>query len=128
VDIVKIVESKGYLLQMVIAGYASCGFSCCLNGGQEKGNQHPDNRNDDEKFNECKSSIAFHGFVSKKGFDEKTAVCRLLVHKRIIRSDAYIVKVCRYRRKSTANIGKRSASFDSVMGYWSKEEVELGTQ
>jgi len=66
VNVMEIVDGKGDLLQMVIACHTSCGFSRCLNRRQEKGDQHSDNRNDNEKFNKRKGCITFHALFSKK--------------------------------------------------------------
>jgi hypothetical protein len=55
VNIMKIMERESPLFKMVAALHTSCGFACCLNGGQKKGDQHSDNRNDNEKFDKSKS-------------------------------------------------------------------------
>jgi hypothetical protein len=48
VSCMKIVKGKCDLLQIVAALHSSCGFSCCLNRWQKEGDQHADDRNDDE--------------------------------------------------------------------------------
>jgi len=43
---------------MVGAGHPSCCLTGCLNRRQEKGDQHPDNRNDYQKLDESEGGIA----------------------------------------------------------------------
>jgi hypothetical protein len=38
--------------------HSSCGFAGNLNGGQEKGDEHADDGNDDEKFDESETSFS----------------------------------------------------------------------
>jgi len=56
--IVKIVNSQSHLFEMVGTLHPPCGFACCLNGRQKKGDEHSDNRNDDKKFDECEGIVA----------------------------------------------------------------------
>jgi hypothetical protein len=56
--IMKVVDSKSELSEIVGAGHSPCGFAGCLNGGQKKGDEHADDGNDDEKFNEREGEAA----------------------------------------------------------------------
>jgi len=48
----KIVQRQTELFGVVCALHSSCGFACCLYGGQKKGDEHADNGDNDEKFDE----------------------------------------------------------------------------
>jgi len=50
VNIVKTVNGKRKLPQIVVALHPPCGFPCRLNGRQKQGDQHANDRNNDEKF------------------------------------------------------------------------------
>jgi hypothetical protein len=56
-DIVIIVESKPVLFEVICTTHSSSGFAGCLDGRQEKGDEHSDNRNDNEKFDKGKSGV-----------------------------------------------------------------------
>jgi hypothetical protein len=55
---VKIVNAESHLFQVIGTLHSSCGFSGCLYSRQQKGNQHTDDCNDDEKFDESESVTA----------------------------------------------------------------------
>jgi hypothetical protein len=49
---------EGKLLELIGALHASRRFPGSLNCRQKKGDEHSDNRNDDEKFDERETSLA----------------------------------------------------------------------
>jgi hypothetical protein len=51
------VDTQPYLFKVVGALYLHCGFAGSLHGRQQKGDQHSDNRNDNEKFDKSKSVL-----------------------------------------------------------------------
>jgi len=53
-----IVLGQSELFEVIGALHPPCGFPGCLNGGQQQGDQHADNGNDDKKFNERKSTLS----------------------------------------------------------------------
>jgi hypothetical protein len=48
-------DSESKLLEFVDALGASCGFAGGLHCGQQKGDQHTDNRDDNEKFDKSET-------------------------------------------------------------------------
>jgi hypothetical protein len=50
--IVKVVDGKSHLFQIIGALHPSCCLTGCLHGGQKKSDQHSDNRDDNEQFDE----------------------------------------------------------------------------
>ena len=50
------VSGEGDLLYVICTLHLSSGFSSRLHGGQQQGDEHTDNRDDDEEFDESKSS------------------------------------------------------------------------
>jgi len=50
--VVVILQSEYVLFDMVRTLHAPCGFTGCLYRRQKKGDEHPNNRNNDKKFHE----------------------------------------------------------------------------
>ncbi len=56
-----VVQSESELFQVVGTLHPSCRFSRGLNGGQQQGDQHADDGNDDEKFHEGETRKLYDG-------------------------------------------------------------------
>ena len=56
VGVVKIVDGKTDLLQVVTTLHPPCGFACRLYGGKQQCDEHADDGDDDEQFDERETS------------------------------------------------------------------------
>lgn len=54
VGVVVVVQGKGKLPDLVRALHPASRFTSRLNGRKQKGDQNPDDRNNDEEFDQCK--------------------------------------------------------------------------
>jgi len=79
----KIMDGKPHLFEMIGALHPPCGFPGSLNRRQKQGNQHADNRNDDQQFDKCEGNIAlpriFTGYsisVHDNFFFVRGSICR----------------------------------------------------
>ena len=70
----KTVQGKRRLLQIIEALHPPRGFPCRLHGGQEQTDQHADDRNNDEKFDQCEAETmglwSCHNWVPFKNWVE----------------------------------------------------------